>query len=696
MADFTSTSVPRPKDWQAFERKARLLFELSLNDSGTLNNGRSGQPQHGVDIYGKRGGRTGHYVGIQCKGKDVDFGGSVTKAELETEVANSRNFVPPLREFILITTANDDPKILEEARLLETKEQASGRNITVTVWGWQRIQQEIARFPEAIREFSPDGSPFTDQILSANAEVRKLVEQSGERTTTLLQTILERLPPPVATEASTPVDGVERHINDEIDGYRELTRKEQPRTALQLLGALKDRVWETASQKVRFRILSNLGAAYHALGEYDKAADYFLDAAELNPEDAKGLANRIAALLLKGRSSEAHTAAVNALSKFPDDPELAMQRLLALAPGESVEGVWASLADAARQKPESYVNRIVSLREAQDSTWHAVAQEALRINPADDRLRTLEAESVLDRTLSADPGAVGLATSTVPTQSELISAAATLEASWKSTLGRETPPQPAFGHNAALAKAILGDVGGAAAILDAVIATGRATEETKQLRISLYRKSGLVDDAIRVADTLVDSPLSRIVRADLRADKNPFEARKILAERGAFKEEREIVGAALTVIGTYCDERNFDDAMLEAEELKRALPKHPQGPLSVYRVKHQSGEDGANAALTEAVALVNAETDFPTRYLVCEALASADRYDDIVDLLSDFTSRRFEFTRPADPCRSRSKWRSPRGTCHSSQGIAPRGREPSVLPPSQDRVRSPRRRCRDR
>src|SRR6516164_6823496 len=111
MADYSSANIPPPKDWQAFERKTRLLFEHSLGDPHALNNGRGGQPQHGVDVYGKRGGPPGHYVGVQCKGKDASYGGAVTKVELEAEVEASAQFVPPIREFILVTTAPDDAKI---------------------------------------------------------------------------------------------------------------------------------------------------------------------------------------------------------------------------------------------------------------------------------------------------------------------------------------------------------------------------------------------------------------------------------------------------------------------------------------------------------------------------------------------------------------------------------------------------------
>ena len=196
---------------------------------------------------------------------------------------------------------------------------------------------------------------------------------------------------------------------------------------------------------------------------------------------------------------------------------------------------------------------------------------------------------------------------------------------------------PALGHNAALAKALVGEIYAAITILDAVVTAGHNTEETKQLRVSLYRKSKRLDEAIAVADTLADSPHSRIIRADLRSERSPADARAILADRSSFTDERDTVAATQTV-----EEGNFAEALAEAERLKSVLPSHPQGPLAVYRVKRQSGDDDADTALDDAVKLVTPQTDFPTRYLVCEALASAGRADAIVNMLEPHTSRRID------------------------------------------------------
>jgi hypothetical protein len=168
MTDLTSVAIPKPKDWQALERHCRLLFELSFGDPAVQNNGRVGQPQNGVDIFGRRDGGRGRWVGVQCKGKDADYGGEVSEAELRAEVKKTEKFVPPIGEFILVTTAPNDEKNQRAARLLGEQLAAEGRYLVIQVWGWERVQQEINRFPEAIKEFHPDATPFTDRISRFN------------------------------------------------------------------------------------------------------------------------------------------------------------------------------------------------------------------------------------------------------------------------------------------------------------------------------------------------------------------------------------------------------------------------------------------------------------------------------------------------------------------------------------------------
>jgi hypothetical protein len=63
----SNTHLPKPKNWEDFERSVRVLFECFLNDPNTQLHGRQGQSQHGVDVYGQR--ENNQWVGIQCKKK---------------------------------------------------------------------------------------------------------------------------------------------------------------------------------------------------------------------------------------------------------------------------------------------------------------------------------------------------------------------------------------------------------------------------------------------------------------------------------------------------------------------------------------------------------------------------------------------------------------------------------------------------
>jgi tetratricopeptide (TPR) repeat protein len=644
MPDFSSVSIPRPKDWQAFERQSRLLFQLVLKDPGTQNNGRQGQEQHGVDIFGREGGSGGRLVGIQCKGKDTDYGRPVTEAELLREVEKTRAFKPPLGRFILAATAGDDAGIQETARLLEDRIRAEGRELSIEIWGWGRLQQEISLYPEAIRAFHPDASPFSDQIFNDTKEIKEHLSKQAEGREAFEERVLQAIAAispttQIAADTQAPQpDSLDRYFHDQIDTYRDLIRDGRPKTAIHLPTKLKAQVGETASEKVRFRITSNIGAAHHLLGEYDTAADFFLQAAPHNPDDPVSLANKIAGLLLKRREGEAHAVAVEAISKHPDNPDLALQRLQARAPGESVENVWPTLSAAVVDEAPLLVFRIVALRQDGDLTWKHVLDQALRKHPDDSKLRAISAEGVLERILKADPAVLGGSGDAFPNQAEIVQAAEIFETGWNASLGRETPIEGSWAHNAALARKILGQEEAAERLLDAALDNGFDADETKRFRLYLYPQRTAPEEAIRLADSLVDSPQSKVIRANFRVDKDPIKAREILVGRDSFTDRRDMIAAALVFIESLISEGKFDEASAEADRLKSLLPSDPPWALAKYRIRSARGDRDAGHFVDDALQLVSDKTDFGTRFLISEALARAQRYDNVVDVLYGHTA----------------------------------------------------------
>ena len=124
-----------PNEPTTFESLCLDLWREIWGDPGAQKNGRSGQPQAGVDIFGRA---AEGWVGVQCKQKDGLLRTSVTAAELAAEVTAARSFTPRLRRFLLATSGPRDARLQERAReLTETG------LFDVEIWSWQDIWHEI-------------------------------------------------------------------------------------------------------------------------------------------------------------------------------------------------------------------------------------------------------------------------------------------------------------------------------------------------------------------------------------------------------------------------------------------------------------------------------------------------------------------------------------------------------------------------
>lgn len=206
MTDFSSISIPKPLNWQGFERNCRVLFECILDDPNTQLNGRSGQPQSGVDIWGRRGGQGTHWVGVQCKGRDGDYGREVTEKELRAEVKKASNFMPTLSEFIIATTAPDDAKIQKVARTITQENESYDNPMAVNVWGWGTLQGRIGQYANAIEAFHPDITPFTKKTQAGIDEVRSEISDQGHKLAQLTEIVSRGFAIRNASDTSTEVN----------------------------------------------------------------------------------------------------------------------------------------------------------------------------------------------------------------------------------------------------------------------------------------------------------------------------------------------------------------------------------------------------------------------------------------------------------------------------------------------------------
>ena len=147
---------PAPLYWEEFEDLCLSLFGAVWKYPSAQKNGRRGDAQHGVDVWGRR--PDGEWTAVQCKGKDAGYGHRVTKTELRTEVRKALTFEPALSSWTLATSGPKSAAVEAEARRITEEHRPQGL-FEVHVMGWDDLRHLIADHPEVIEKHFPDVAP---------------------------------------------------------------------------------------------------------------------------------------------------------------------------------------------------------------------------------------------------------------------------------------------------------------------------------------------------------------------------------------------------------------------------------------------------------------------------------------------------------------------------------------------------------
>lgn len=400
MSLLAATQIPKPADEQAFERACIPLWIDILKDPTVTRNGRRGQRQNGVDLYGARGDDPSHGVGIQCKLKGD--GKSLDEDEVRGEVEKALTFKPPLREYYIVTTAPDDVAMQELARLITSELFAAGTKMRVVVWGWNTLEEKIFQSAEARKAFDPAYSPYSDKIL-ANTDQIIVAQDAAEKS---FADIKEQLTLLQSRALSMPGDGTislgsyEKGLDAEIDGYRELNNNGKPQTALGLLDGLLDRVKGTASGRLLFRIKANIASCHLSLGDEKRAGELLLEAFEHAPEEPKAVANKAFGLLVLGEPLEALAFARAAISKDPTNDHLAGIMVQAARFDPSIQSGLDLVPEALRETAPVMIANTEFLRRRDRVEWRDAARTARLKHPLEHYVIQFAAEAELDEILN--------------------------------------------------------------------------------------------------------------------------------------------------------------------------------------------------------------------------------------------------------------------------------------------------------
>jgi tetratricopeptide (TPR) repeat protein len=164
------------KAWDEFEDLCLALFRAEWQDSAAQKNGRQGQQQAGVDVFGINHAQGGGLWGVQCKGKNRGYGSKLTQNEIDAELAKADTFQPKLAHWIIATTAANDAVLQAHARTLSAQRVAK-QLCPVDVFFWDSIEallhkhRDVAKiyYPEHFAPLPPPAKPLRLPAISLSA-----------------------------------------------------------------------------------------------------------------------------------------------------------------------------------------------------------------------------------------------------------------------------------------------------------------------------------------------------------------------------------------------------------------------------------------------------------------------------------------------------------------------------------------------
>ncbi len=404
MSLLAATQIPKPADEQAFERASMVLWRGILNDPAVQRNGRRGQRQNGVDIFGIRDGNADWQVGMQCKLKSD--GHFLSEDEVRAEVRKAQTFRPPLNEYFIITTAPDDVAMQDLAREITQDLAKSRKPMRVFVWDWNTLEERISEDSKAFKAFDPSSALFTAEILpgtiSISAGQQAMHEEISVRLSRIETSLAEpsRLASPPG-DSTAELNAVEIQLDAEIDAYRELNNSGKTLTAMPLLGGLLARVAASASGRIQFRIKANIGYCLLAVSKDDEAAAMLSEAYAHAPTEPKAIANKAFSLLLQGNWQEVLSFGPSHLEMDPSNEWLASYLVQAAR-------FDMSISDPLSLNPEP-LHRMAAVqigfvdfvrRRGKPGEWWQPARDALALHPAEAQIVQFAAEADLDEILA--------------------------------------------------------------------------------------------------------------------------------------------------------------------------------------------------------------------------------------------------------------------------------------------------------
>jgi hypothetical protein len=170
MPVLAASNIPTPKSWDEFEDIVLSAAKIRWKSSDFFRQGRQGQRQDGVDVFGQVADK--RQIGVQGKNSI----GGVTEATVKREIKQAESFTPPIDALYIATTAKRDAKIQKAVRLISKARVKAGK-FPVAILFWEDICLDLCTDDAAFFRHYPQLRPKVDPVREHDAALFERLSQ---------------------------------------------------------------------------------------------------------------------------------------------------------------------------------------------------------------------------------------------------------------------------------------------------------------------------------------------------------------------------------------------------------------------------------------------------------------------------------------------------------------------------------------
>ncbi|MDO8572921.1 MAG: hypothetical protein Q7S11_04110 [bacterium] len=644
--DIGALQIPAFSDWEPFERFCRDLWARIWMNPELQRNGRTGQAQAGVDVYGDIKKQAGISGGVQCKKRDAFADDSLTVAELQRIVEDAKIFTPTLREFVVAYTGKSDVRLQTEARRLTELNIAQGI-FTVRVCSWDDIKDMLGTYPELLDQYH----------LVATGVSAKAVEEVKRTSDLILKLQVEQSA--ATKDTAQGVSSVREDINavgelvkliasggdlageygKEIDEIRDLINANRPKEALDRIEALEKRLNPEVAGMIKFRILTNKAASLAALGNEEKAGMLFIEAFQYNSEDEKALCNKSLGYLFVGQREEAAKIVEQILQKNPLSQRANELLAYAAAPFDKLQSIIERIPEVLR-KNESVAYAIAHAAREREMEpeilhWLEVAVDNSDPSKPAPNLRATLATAILQAFEKRHDVQSGMHITSADKE-RLERALALLDNAIGTLENSETMKYRAnWVGNRAVAHKLLGNRDKALADAEFAIKLEPNNPGFLRQKAFLLYEQGKSEEAIVIFKQILDNPKTpeaALLLAGICHEREEDNSAIPILEESIknTKKPRELLSdEKRLLIHAYMRKDQFDPARKLANELRASNPGSVTDLVIAARIEKRANDLNAhNQLLNDARTYVSDDTPIRGLFELADELYASKRYAD--------------------------------------------------------------------